>query len=166
MKKLLVLIASCMFLLSGCTKSHIVAPSLAVAPETDIKEGVEIDWGQIWDGLDETFMDPETYPMAAGINGGVDPENKYVQLTVQVKDGTSPEDAANFAMEVAKGLNDEVATQDFSYELASEKSYGGYFKENTLQIMIYPEGTYFEEDKCMLDVTIQPGEYVELKIEE
>ena len=56
MKKMLILIAGCILFLSGCTKSNIVAPSLAVEPETDIKEGIEIDWDQVLAGLDETFL--------------------------------------------------------------------------------------------------------------
>lgn len=163
MKKMLILIASCVLFLSGCTKSNIVAPSLAIEPETDIKEGLEIDWGQVWDGLDENFIDPEAYPIAVEIGGAVEPEQKYAQLTIQVKEGTDPEEAVAYAMEVAKGMNDEVAMQDFKYEQSSEDSFGGFFKEYTLQVMVYPEGKYFEEDQCILDITVQPGEYVEFK---
>lgn len=163
MKKMLILIASCVLFLSGCTKSNIVAPSLAVEPETDIKEGIEIDWGQVWDGLDDTFIDPDAYPMAVEIGGAVEPEKKYAQLTIQVKEDTDPEEAVAYAMEVAKGMNDEVATQDFNYERSSDNSFGGFFKEYTLQVMVYPEGQYFDESKCIMDVTVNPGEYVEFK---
>lgn len=163
MKKMLILIASCVFLLSGCTKSNIVAPSLAVEPETEIKEGIEIDWAQVGQALDETFIDPELYPMGVSINYSIDPEQKYAQLTVVVKEDTTPEDAAAYATEVAKGMNDEVATQDFSYERSTADSYGGFFNEYTVQVMAFPDGVYFEEDKCILDVTIPAGEYVEIK---
>ena len=161
MKKMLILIAGCILFLSGCTKSNIVAPSLAVEPETDIKEGIEIDWGQVLAGLDETFIDPDAYPMGVEIGAAIDPEVKYAQLTIQVKEETDPDDAVAYAMEVAKGLNDEVATQDFKYERSSEKSFGGFLKDYTLQVMVYPEGQYFEDDKCIMDITVQPGEYVE-----
>ena len=99
--------------------------------------------------------------MGVEIGAVIDPGNKYAQLTIQVKEDTDPDDAVAYAMEVAKGLNDEVATQDFKYERSSEKSFGGFLKDYTLQVMVYPEGQYFEDDKCIMDITVRPGEYVE-----
>lgn len=166
MKKLLLLL-SCTVLLCGCTKSNIVSPDAAV-PETEmvvggnpdlaVKDGIIIDWTEVGKEMDDTFTDQSEYPMSESVNYAFDESTKSFELTLMVKEGTTKEDAVEYATAVIKGLNDEIATQDFSYETSSETSYGGFFAKNDLKLMVIPGTPYTDKDSYLIDQVILAGE--------
>lgn len=156
MKKFLML-CSCVLLLCGCTKSNIVTGQGPAVPEFETKEGIVLDWGQIGDELDAAFTENEDYPMGVSVNYAMDPETKTLDLTLLVEDETTAEDAVLYANAVVRGLNDEVATQDFSYETSSEESYGGFFKEYTINLIVMPNGSQSNESRWLVNMTIPAG---------
>lgn len=156
MKKLL-LICSFIFLLSGCTKSNIVTGQGPAVPEFETKEGIVLNWDQIGNNLDEIFTETEDYPMGVSVNYSIDPENKVLDLTLLVEDNSTPEEAVEYATAVMKGMNDEVATQDFNYTMSSSESYGGFFKEFTTNLIVMPNGSQSNEGRWLVDMTIEAG---------
>ena len=124
MKKILIAIG-CALLLSGCTESNIVDPQNGSAvPETGIVEGIQIDWGQVQDELDEEFVGSDDYPCGENIDFYVEDGNAYMMVTVE--DGVSKEEAAEYATAIIKALNDSVAMQDFSYQNYGTSMYGKF----------------------------------------
>ena len=85
MKKILIAIG-CALLLSGCTESNIVDPQNGSAvPETGIVEGIQIDWGQVQDELDEEFVGSDDYPYGENIDFYVEDGNAYMMNYQGVK---------------------------------------------------------------------------------
>lgn len=158
MKRLFILLGS-MLLLCGCTESNIVKENLVMEPDTEIRAGIELNWAQVAEDMDEIYTNQTDYPMSISVNYNSDEEKKQVDLVLIVKGDTPLKDAAAYAKEVAKGFNDVIATQDYSYEKSSETSYGGYFKEYSLKVEVYPDEVYNDP---MLSVTIPAGEYVDI----
>ena len=92
-------------------------------------------------------------------------DEAYVDMSVVVKDGTSPEDAAWYADQVVKGFNDQVAMQDFSYGTAEEDSFGGYFQDRELHLKIYEESQYEADGEPMYETTVPADAYVTFDIQ-
>lgn len=144
-------------LLTGCTQSHILSSSGPAEPVFETQEGIVLDWKQISNDMDEEFVDNEEYPMALSVNYSVYKENKSIDLTLMVKEGTTPEEAVTFANAAVRYLNDEVATQDFSYERSSHTSYGGFLKEYDLHLIVMPDNTMKEKKYWLVDMSIPKG---------
>lgn len=144
-------------LLTGCTKSNILASGGPAEPVFETQKGIELDWTQINTDIDEEFVDNEQYPMALSVNYSLDKEKKTIDMTLMVKHGTTPEQAVEFADAAVKFLNDEVATQDFSYERSSDKSFGGFFKEYDLNLIVMPDYTMKEKQYWLVDMQIPKG---------
>ena len=156
MKKILIAIG-CALLLSGCTESNIVDPRNGSAvPETGIVEGIQIDWGQVQDELDEEFVGSDDYPYGENIDFYVEDGNAYMMITVQ--DGVTKEEAASYATAIIKALNDSVATQDFSYKNDGTSMYGKFSQENVVWIYVMPESTVDDESTWLVDDAIVPGQ--------
>lgn len=149
--------------LGGCMKSNIVAPeeSLRMEPETGTIENIPLDWGEIGAEVESTYENPELYPVSDSVNYQYIPELKHFQLTITVKEDAELEDIAAYTLAVIKGINDMIATQDFSYARSSDTSFGGFFDENDLQLMVIPGDMYTPEEHYILNTTIPAGEYYE-----
>ncbi len=161
MKKILIAVG-CAMLLSGCTESNIVKPENAPAvPETGIVEGIQIDWNQVQEELDEQFVGSEEYPYGVNIDFYVEDENAYVMVTVQ--DGVTKEEAAKYATAIIKGLNSSVAMQDFSYQDDGNSLYGKFSKENVVWIYVMPESTADDESTWLVDDAIVPAQQREVE---
>ncbi|OUQ17390.1 hypothetical protein B5E84_10125 [Lachnoclostridium sp. An14] len=155
MKKVLIAIG-CAALLSGCTQSNIVKPENgSVVPETGVIEGIQIDWAQVQEELDDQFVGSEDYPYGVNIDFYVEDENAYVMTTVE--DGVSKEEAARYASAVIRGINDSVAMQDFSYKNDGSSFYGKFSDENVVWIYVMPESTVDDESTWLVDDAIIPG---------
>jgi len=163
-QKVLVLIASCAILLSGCTKSNIVNPDNPVEPDFNLYNNIELDEDQIRDELDEIYLDTGDYPMASAINFEFHLEESYITIDVVVKDGTSPDDAAWFADQAIKGINDLAADQDFTYGLSDEDTFGGLYQDNEIQLKIYNESSYSSKSAPMYETTIPMDTYISFEI--
>ncbi len=158
--KILIICAISAFMLSGCTKSNILASGGPAEPVFETQQGIVLDWPQIGSDLDEEFLNNEEYPMTlaeGSINYSVDQKEKIVELNLVVKSGTNPEEAVRFADAVVRYLNDEAATQDFSFERSSDTSYGGFFKEYDLHLIVMPEYTMENKQYWLVDMDIPKG---------
>lgn len=155
-KALMICVMSVM-LLTGCTKSNILASGGPAEPVFETQQGIVLDWTQIGNDMDEEFVDNENYPMALSVNYSVDQEKKSIDLTLIVKEGTTPEEAVTFADAAVRFLNDEAAMQDFSFEKSSDTSYGGFFKDYDLRLIVMPDYTMKEEKYWLVDMDIPKG---------
>lgn len=153
----LIICAMAAVLLSGCTKSTILSSEGPAEPVFETQEGIVLDWGQIGDDMDEEFVDNEKYPMALSVNYKVEPETKSMDLTLFVKAGTTPEEAVEFADAAMRYLNDSAAMQDFSYERSSADSYGGFFKEYSVNLIVMPDATMNQEQYWLVDMKVPAG---------
>lgn len=144
-------------LLTGCTESNILSSGGPAEPVFETQEGIILDWAQIGNDLDEQFVDNEEYPMALSVNYKLEPETKSIDITLLVKEGTTPEEAVEFANAVVRYMNDEAAMQDFSYEKSSDTSYGGFFKEYDAHLIVMPDYTMKEEQYWLVDMEIPKG---------
>lgn len=162
--KRILLLLGCAVLLSGCTKSQIVAPEDGTRavdkPDFETKADVQLDWEQIGEDLDSIYTDEGSYPMCSGedaVNFDIDQENKIVNINLFVKPEATKEDAVAYATAVIKGMNDEIAVQDFSVEKASETSYGSYYKDKTVNITVIAGTPMSGGDLYLVEQTIEPG---------
>jgi hypothetical protein len=155
--KAIMIFAVSAMLLTGCTKSNILSSGGPAEPVFETQKGIELDWTQINTDIDEEFVDNEQYPMALSVNYSLDKETKKIDMTLMVKHGTTPEQAVEFANAAVKFLNDEVATQDFSYERSSDTSFGGFFKEYDLNLIVMPDYTMKENKYWLVDMDIPKG---------
>ncbi len=155
--KALIICAMSVMLLTGCTKSNILASGGPAEPVFETQQGIVLDWTQIGNDMDEEFVDNEKYPMALSVNYSVDQENKTIDLTLIVKEGTTPEEAVTFANAAVRYLNDEASMQDFSYEKSSDTSYGGFFKDYDMHLIVMPDYTMKEEKYWLVDMDIPKG---------
>ncbi|MBE7718661.1 hypothetical protein [Lacrimispora indolis] len=155
--KALMICAMSVMLLTGCTKSNILASGGPAEPVFETQQGIVLDWTQIGNDMDEEFVDNENYPMALSVNYSVDQEKKSIDLTLIVKEGTTPEEAVTFADAAVRFLNDEAAMQDFSFEKSSDTSYGGFFKDYDLRLIVMPDYTMKEEKYWLVDMDIPKG---------
>jgi hypothetical protein len=157
-----ILAAGCALLLSGCTQSTIVR-SADEGPDLNIYENYDLDMDQLYDDVLDVGLDPDTYPMAAGIEYGIFAEEGYVNVAAIVKDDTSVEDAVWYASEVLKVINDQIAAQDLSCELSSDTSYGGLYESNNAYLDIYYESAFNNDEAPFLSFEIPAGMYVVLE---
>lgn len=158
--KALIICAMTALMLSGCTKSNILASGGPAEPVLETQQGIVLDWPQIGSALDDEFLNNEEYPMAleeGSINYSVDQNEKTIELNLVVKSGTNEEEAVRFADAVIRYLNDEAATQDFSYERSSDTSYGGFFKEYDMHLIVMPEYTMEQKQYWLVDMDIPKG---------
>ncbi|MDK2965974.1 hypothetical protein [Lacrimispora sp.] len=155
--KVLIICAVSAMLLTGCTQSHILAGGGPAEPVFETQQGIVLDWTQIGNDMDEEFVDNQEYPMALSVNYSMDPKEKSLDLTLIVKEGTTPEDAVTFANAAVRYLNDVAADQDFSIERSSDTSYGGFFKDNDLHLIVMPDYTMNKKQYWLVDMDIPKG---------
>ena len=140
--KSIAIVTSCMVLLCACTKSNIIRPNETMAPDFNIYMDIEIDEEQLHDNVDDIYLDPDDYPMASAIDFSLHLDEEYINIDVVVKDGTSPEDTSWYVDQAIKGINDQVAVQDFSYGESDEDTFGGLYQDNEIFLKVYDETSY------------------------
>lgn len=155
-KALMICVMSVM-LLTGCTEKHILNSTGPAEPVFETQQGIVLDWDQIGNDMDEEFVNNEKYPMALSVNYSVDQKNKNIDLTLIVKDGTTPDEAVVFANAAVRYIGDEAAMQDFSFEKSSDTSYGGFFKDYDLHVIVMPDYRMKEEQYWLVDMDIPKG---------
>ena len=156
-KKAFLICAVSAFLLTGCTQSNILATGAPAEPVFETQDGITLDWSQIGNDLDEEFTDSEDYPMALSVNYSLDPKTKHMDVNLLVKEGTTPEEAVDFANAAMRAINDEAAMQDFSFEKSSDTSYGGFFKEYDVHLIVMPDYTMEKKEYWLVDMDIPKG---------
>lgn len=163
--KTLVLAAGCMALLCGCTKSNIVQPEGTEGPDFNMYNNIVIDEDQLHEDVDDIYLDPVDYPMGVAIDFKLNLDEEYVDVIVVVKDGTSPEDTAYFADVAIKGINDQVAVQDFSYGESDTDTFGGLYQDNVINLKVYTESEYEAEGEPLYETQIPMDTYMTFDIE-
>lgn len=153
------LAAGCIALLCGCTKKNIINTEESAQPDFNMYMDVELDMEQLHEDVNDIYLDENDYPMAAAIDFELNLEEAYVDVTVVVKDGTSPEDAAYFADVAIKGINDQVAVQDFSYGESDDDTFGGLYQDNVINLKVYEESAYRSNGKPMFETQVPMDEY-------
>ena len=142
-KRALLVAAGCMVLLCGCTKSNIVQP----------------------DEVDEICLDENDYPMADSIDFTIDEDKSLIDVTIVVKDGTSGEDAAEYADAVLKSINDEAAVQDYNYGESGADTFGGFFQDRETHLKIYEKSAYEAKGEPMYETDIPADTYMTFDIQ-
>lgn len=155
--KALMICAMSVLLLTGCTEKHILNSTGPAEPVFETQQGIVLDWDQIGNDMDEEFVNNEEYPMALSVNYSVDQKNNNIDLTLIVKDGTTPDEAVVFANAAVRYIGDEAAMQDFSFEKSSDTSYGGFFKDYDLHVIVMPDYRMKEEQYWLVDMDIPKG---------
>lgn len=163
--KKLTFVVSCTLLLCGCTKSNIVSPNSPVEPDTEVHWDIVLEEDQLQMDVEDLYLDEKDYPMASSIAIDLNLDEEYVGVDVVVKDGTSPEDASEYAMVVIKGINNEAAVQDFTYGKSGEDTYGGLYQDNEIRVKIFDESTYAAEGAPMYEAVIPKDDYQRIVIE-
>lgn len=167
--KLLAAVGCCGVILTGCTESHYVNPgqgTLETGPDFNIYENYELDENQLMYDVLDVGLDPDTYPMAAGIDFGLRMDEGIINVAAIVKDGTSPEDALWYGSEALKVLNDQVASQDLSYEMSSADSYGGIYENNDAHLDIYFASAFENDEAPFISFEIPAGKYLILDLDD
>lgn len=157
MKKIAMILLASVLLLCGCTKSNIVKTEGYREPDTELRQGIEINWGQVWDDLDSQFLDTALYPFSVSVNGNIHDDKNQIDLVLLVQPGTTKEQAASYATDVIKGFNDSVATQDFNYKVSSEDSYGSFISRYDVTVLVSPYDTKEDSSTWILQDTIKAG---------
>lgn len=158
MKKIVITLLSCTLLLCGCTQSNIVAAEGERVPDTEIRGGIEIEWGQVWDELDAQFLDKELYPFSQSINGNIRDEENKIDLVLLVEGEITKEEAGAYATTVLKGLNDSVATQDFSFHPSDDDFYGDFVSNYDVSVLVAPAKSFEDPANYILEDTIRADE--------
>lgn len=163
--KALLLAAGCTLLLCGCTKSNIVQPDdETMGPDFNMYMNIVIDEDQLHDDVDDIYLDPDDYPMGAAIDFELHLDEEYVDVVAVVKDGTSPEDTAFFADAAVKGINDQVAVQDFSYGESDTDTFGGLYQDNVVNLKVYTESEYKAGGAPLFETQIPKDTYMKFDI--
>lgn len=167
--KLLAVVGCCGLILTGCTESHYVNPNqetMEPGPDFNVYENLELDQDQLIADVLDVGLDPDNYPMAAGIDFGLRMDEGIINVAAIVKDGTAPEDAIWYGSEALKVVNDQVASQDISYAMSSADSYGGIYEENDAHLDIYFASDFENGDAPFLTFEIPAGKYLVLDLED
>lgn len=163
--KTLVLAVGAAALLCGCTKSNIVRPDATDGPDFNMYNDIVIDMEQLHEDVDDVYLDEGDYPMAEAIDFDLNLDEGYVEVTAVVKDGTTPEDAAYFADAAVKGVNDQVAIQDFTYGESDEKNFGGLYQDNEIRLKVYEASSYESNGDPIYETTVPADTYMTFEIE-
>jgi len=159
-KILIIGLVAAAVLLPGCVKREIVVNPTDVVPDVEKKEGIVIDWEQVMDDC-EDLLNEEEYPMGSyldfAIHEGNEDELPCTEIIWPVKKEITEEEAIEYAKAYARAFNDAVATQDFSYELSSEDSYGGYWDENNMYVQVFREPDILTPGDYLVNQFINKG---------
>lgn len=162
--KILMIAVGCAAALSACTKSNIVQPESVIEPDFNMYNNIELDPEQLQEDVEDVWLNETEFPMGAAFDFEIFEDQALVDMSVVVKDGTSPEEASWYADQVVKGFNDQVVMQDFSYGEASEDSFGGYFQDREIHLKIYEESQYEADGAPMYEVIVPKDTYMTFDI--
>jgi len=146
--------------LPGCVQREIVVNPTAAVPDMAIKDDVEIDWDQVMSDCEE-ILNEDDYPMGAyldfAIHEATDEQPAYTEIIWPVKEEITEEQAVEYAAAYARAFNDAVATQDFSYGLSSDESYGEYWDKNNMYVQVFRESDILFPEHYLVNQYIEAG---------
>lgn len=165
--------------LSGCTKSSISNETPAVNGvepgkmmddddetlpreenfliEDETEEQSMYDWDQVKDETDGLFLNNPQYPQGESMTFEADEDAKTIKLTWIVKDGTTAEDAMDYAVDMVKQFNDIVAVQSEDLNSSNADSFGDLWNTFALTVQV---GT--KDGSWLVDKTYKAGETINL----
>lgn len=176
----------CLLALTGCTKSSISneAPVTEAAGnmaadkageddetlpreenfliEDETEEESMYDWEQVKDETDDLFVGNPAYPQSEKMEFTADEAGKSITLTWIVKDGTTAEQAMDYAVDMVKNFNDIVAVQTEDLSNSTDTSFGDLWKEFALTVQVgTKDGTWLVNKSYnagdMIDLTMRGG---------
>lgn len=157
--KIMLLMLLCACLLSSCTKSTIIDP----VDYSDLPQpGPDgLVWDQIWEEWVELYEDESTYSFAGTINAYFDSDEGVVKFFLLTDSDIPEKKAAQYAMDVVKGLGYLISQQSSAYAEPSDTSFGGYLALYDIYVMVGNDDTKADESTWTLEDRIPAGEYRE-----
>lgn len=157
MKKWL-LILGCSLALCGCTESTIVERGGELSPDFETRAGIELDWQQAFDEMEDIYVgDEEVLSLAYFLNEEED-GSETIYITAIVAPGMLRSDAAYLGTRMVKSLNDCMADQDFSFEKSGDNTYGGFIAEYNICVRVIAENAAEDPEKALVNDTIMIGD--------
>lgn len=117
------------------------------------------DWEQVKDQADSLFMDTDVFPQAVKMEFTADEDAMAVSLTWILKNGTSNEEAEEYATMLVRQFNDIVAVQSAELENAEGDSFGDLWNQFALSVKV---GT--EDGTWIVDKSYKAGEKIDLAL--
>ena len=133
--------------------------NILVEDETEPKSLYE--WDQVKDETDTLFADADLYPQTVKMEFAADEASMTINLSWVLKNGTSEEEAEEYAAMMVKQFNDIVAVQSTELENSSDSSFGTLWNQFALNVKV---GT--EDGKWLVDKSYKAGGKIDLAMPE
>lgn len=182
--KRMAVLALVVLALGGCTQSSIttdapgdeeVDPAKMVNDEDDetlprdqnflIEDETEeqslYEWDQVRDEAEGLFDDTDMYPQSVKMDFEADEAAMSIKLSWVLKNGTSEDEAMEYAAILVKGFNDIVAVQSTELENSSDSSFGTLWNQFALNLQV---GT--EDGTWMIEKSYKAGDKIDLVMPE
>ena len=108
------------------------------------------------------ITDPAKYPFVNQTDFSFDksgPYTQHIRFCSELKAGTNPQTALDYAYQVLESLNKHAQELDNSLASSSETSYGGLYDKVDIGIYIWPEGKKSYTDEYYIFQTV--GNYID-----
>lgn len=159
-KEILAAAAACIVLFTaGCTESNILKPENGrPQPDFTIVTDVKLDWNQISEDVDSYYEGmEEEYPGLLTFNYAHKDEEKLVTAQLFVDDTVDGEDAAAYATDLIRYINDAICIQNNSLAFSTNDTYGGFFDDYSFQVQVMPDATQDDESTWLVNMTVEAG---------
>jgi len=155
--------------LTGCVKREIVVNPTDIVPDVGIKSDIVIDWEQVLEDA-EGILNEEDYPLGCYLDFAVheptDDSIGYTEIIWPCKNEMTGEEAIEYANALAKTVNDVIATQDFSYALSTDDSYGGYWDKNNMYVQVFRDQDILYPQQYYINQMVPAGTNHEIILQE
>lgn len=129
--------------------------------EDDVEPQSMYDWDQVKDETEGLFGDADAFPQGVSMEFTADEEALTIDLTWVLKNGTSEDEAMEYAAVMVKNFNDIVAVQSMELENSTDTSFGTLWNQFALNVKV---GT--EDGKWMIDKSYKAGAKIDLVMPE
>lgn len=129
--------------------------------EEDVEPESMYDWDQVKDECDGLFTDTTTYPQGVNMTFTADEAALTVDLTWVLKDGTTEDEAMEYAALLVKNFNDLVAVQSADLEESTDTTFGTFWDQFALNLKV---GT--ENGTWLIEKSYKAGDKIDLVLPE
>lgn len=129
--------------------------------EDETEEQSLYEWDQVRDEAEGLFDDAGIYPQSVKMDFEADEAAMSIKLTWVLKNGTSEDEAMEYAAILVKGFNDIVAVQSTDLENSSDSSFGTLWNQFALNLQV---GT--EDGTWMIEKSYKAGDTIDLVMPE
>lgn len=129
--------------------------------EDETEEQSLYEWDQARDEADGLFNDTGLYPQSVKMDFEADEASMTINLTWILKNGTSDDEAMEYAAILVKGFNDIIAVQSTDLENSTDTSFGSLWNQFALNVQV---GT--EDGKWIVDKSYKAGDKIDLVMPE